>query len=202
MVLTKTYAPPEVDRKEIFRYARCPFAPEEALLDECLAELEGKISYRVCWREFPIARNGDVMDLGFMKVESKSLNKHFAACQSVVLFAATIGIGIDRLTARYSRTVPSKALFFHAIGAERVESVCDAFCRELKAEKAAAGLYTTLRFSPGYGDLPLSMQKDVFGALNCEKLIGLTLNDSLLMAPSKSVTALVGVSDRPCEDCY
>lgn len=49
------------------------------------------------------------------------------------------------------------------------------------------------RFSPGYGDLPLSAQREIFAVLDCGKRIGLMLNDSLLMSPSKSVTAFVGI---------
>ena len=52
----------------------------------------------------------------------------------------------------------------------------------------------TKKIHPGYGDLPLALQKDIFRVLDCPKRIGLTLNESLLMSPSKSVTALIGVS--------
>lgn len=58
-------------------------------------------------------------------------------------------------------------------------------------------MYTRPRFSPGYGDLPINMQKDIFAALDCPRKIGLSLNESLLMSPSKSVTAIIGVSARP-----
>ena len=50
------------------------------------------------------------------------------------------------------------------------------------------------RFSPGYGDLSLEMQRDIFRVLDCPRKIGLTLNESLLMSPSKSVTAIIGIS--------
>ena len=49
------------------------------------------------------------------------------------------------------------------------------------------------RFSAGYGDFPLSAQKEIFGMLDCARQIGLTLNDSLLMSPTKSVTSIVGL---------
>ena len=49
------------------------------------------------------------------------------------------------------------------------------------------------RFSPGYGDLPLQAQRAIFDALQCHKEIGLYLNESLLMSPTKSVTAIVGI---------
>jgi cobalamin-dependent methionine synthase I len=52
------------------------------------------------------------------------------------------------------------------------------------------------RFSPGYGDLPLELQTNLFKVLDCQHFIGLTLNDSMLMSPSKSVTAIVGLRER------
>ena len=55
-----------------------------------------------------------------------------------------------------------------------------------------SGLAVRPRFSPGYGDLPLALQREVFAALDCPRRIGLTLSDSLLMSPTKSVTALIG----------
>ena len=80
-----------------------------------------------------------------------------------------------------------------AIGAERIESLCDVFCEELSQELQEEG-YLTSRFSPGFGDLPLTIQHDVFRVLDCSRKIGLTLNESLLMSPSKSVTAFAGIS--------
>ena len=95
---------------------------------------------------------------------------------------------VDRLIAKYNRISPSKALIFQAIGAERAESLCDLFCDEMKEKYS-----TNPRYSPGYGDLPLDIQRDIFAVLDCPRKIGLTLNDSLLMSPSKSVTAIIGV---------
>ncbi|MBR5296236.1 MAG: Vitamin B12 dependent methionine synthase activation subunit, partial [Clostridia bacterium] len=99
-----------------------------------------------------------------------------------------IGIGLDRLIAKYSRISPSKAILFQGIGSERVEALCDTFCNTFK-EKSK----TFPRFSPGYGDLSLEVQKDVFSLLNCSKNTGIFLNDNLLMTPTKSVTAFMGI---------
>ena len=119
------------------------------------------------------------------------LSKNLKDCSSVIVFAATIGVEIDRLIAKYGRISPSKALVIQAIGAERIEALCDEFCSDIANEKK---MRLTPRFSPGYGDLPLNIQKNIFDVLDCSKRIGLTLNDSLIMSPSKSVTAFVGVS--------
>ena len=85
-----------------------------------------------------------------------------------------------------------------AIGAERIEALCDAFCDKLKAEKSEKGLFLRPRFSAGYGDLSIELQRDIMRALDCGRKIGVTLNESLLMSPSKSVTAIVGISNMHC----
>lgn len=194
----KSYAPPSLDRREILRYAgaRGEEHAFDRLLDECLAELDGKCIYRVCYQEFTIFKADGILDLGFMKTDSKSLCRHLAGCESAVVFAATVGVEIDRLIARYGRTSPAKALFFQAIGTERIEALCELFCEELQKEKDEKGFSLRPRFSAGYGDFPLEAQKEIFSSLDCARKIGLTLNHSLMMSPTKSVTALIGVAKK------
>ena len=75
-----------------------------------------------------------------------------------------------------------------------MEGGCDRLCRRLAEQFPDRQL--TSRFSPGYGDLPLAMQQDVMEALDCGRTVGITLTDSLLMTPSKSVTAIIGMKER------
>ncbi len=131
-------------------------------------------------------------DFGSFAVQSEQLAKNLDSCASVLLLAATAGVGIDRLIGKYGRIAPSKALMFQAIGTELVEAVCDMFSKEYEAEHNCT---LRPRFSPGYGDLPLETQKDIFAVLEPARKIGLTLNDSLLMSPSKSVTAFAGITE-------
>lgn len=182
MIYTKAFDAPPVDRREILRYAGVRGnAPEiEVLLEECISEAASALTYRVCYAEFPITFGGSDIDLGFAKTTSKALRSRLEGCREILLFAATVGIGIDRFIARYAVLSPTKSLLFQAIGAERVEALCDAFS-------------PLPRFSPGYGDLPLELQRDIFAALDCPRKLGLTLNESMLMSPSKSVTAIIGV---------
>ena len=195
-VCTKTYPAPTFDRREILRYTgvRGEVPELEALLEQCIAESEGKLSYKVCWREFPVRRREGVLDLGFAETSSAALERNLTGCDSVVLFAATVGIGMDRQIARYSSLSPAKALLLQALGTERIESLCDVFNEEVTREQAVLGRETRPRFSPGYGDLPLEMQKNIFAVLDCPRMIGLSLNENLMMSPSKSVTALIGVT--------
>ena len=197
IVFTKTYPQPPVDRREILRYMRCGEGEADgdidALLDACLAELLPLLVYKVCWRVFPLRRAQELLDLGFLQTNSRGLARNLQDCEKLVLFAATVGLEPDRPIAKYGRVSPVKALCMQAIGAERIESLCDAFCGELQQKYTAEGLQLKPRFSPGYGDFPLEAQKAVFQALDCPRKIGLSLNDSLLMSPSKSVTALAGL---------
>ena len=194
-VFVRTYCAPDYNKKEILRYAGVSGdAPElNALLQECLDEMAGKLVYRACYREFAVTHYDSYLDLGFIKTESVGLKKNLYGCESIILFAATVGMEIDRLIARYATVSPTKSLMFQAIGAERIESLCEAFCREIAEEKAKIGFQTRPRFSAGYGDFPLEAQKEIFAVLDCSRKIGLTLNQSLLMSPSKSVTAIIGV---------
>ena len=195
---------PPADREEILRYAGCRKAGdgERALLEDCLAQLGTGLRGRVCYERFEVTRLEDgKLNLGFAVTASQNLARQLSGCRECVLFAATVGLEMDRLIARYGAVSPAKGLFFQAIGAERIEALCNAFCAAAAEELSREGRGVTARFSPGYGDLPLGLQRDIFRALDCPRKIGLTLNESLLMSPSKSVTALFGVTDRLGDGC-
>lgn len=192
-VYLKTYRHPPICEKEILRYAGCKSADYELknVLNTCLDEVKSILTYKVCYAVLPVNIADGICDFGSFKVASSGLAKNLNGCEKAVIFAATIGIGTDRLIAKYTRLSPSKAIMLQAIGAERIEALCDCFCDDIKA---TLNVELKPRFSPGYGDCSLYAQKDIFALLGCEKKIGLTLNDSLLMTPSKSVTAFAGIS--------
>lgn len=199
MLRIKTYDEiADFDRDEIFKYMLCRKADDrvKALTEDCIAEISGKLSYRVCYDEIEIKECGDVWNLGFTKTSSLLVNNRLSGCCKIVLFAATIGLETDRLIKRYAMLSPSKALAFQAIGAERIEALCDKFEAEIIKSAAEHGFDTCERFSPGYGDFDIAEQKNIFAYLAPEKAIGLMLNESLMMSPSKSVTALIGIKTR------
>lgn len=195
MVFQKFYNEPPVNKKEVLRYAGCRGAvPEniDALANDCMKECKSSLSYRICYTECPVIFSEETIDFGFAKVKSADLFKNLNGCSSAVIFAATIGLNMDRLISKYSKVSPSRSLVFQALGAERVEALCDLFNEEIKKEALENGFLTCPRFSPGYGDLPLAFQMDIFRILDCERKIGVTLGENLLMSPSKSVTAIIG----------
>lgn len=171
-------------------------AVEEAA-GECIREAMPLLSYKVSYRRFPINIGEDEFSMPFDIMGSKDILKNLSGCDEVVIFAATIGVGIDRLIRKYNHLSPSKALLMQALGAERIEALCDLFNSEIEAEASLCGKRLKPRYSPGYGDLPLEVQRSFFSLLDCTRRIGVTLNESLLMSPSKSVTAIIGI--RPAD---
>ena len=191
-VLTKSYKKIPFCEKEILRYAMCRNGNEQEreLLSSCIEEAEHNFSHTVCYCILPITVSGDVCDFGVFSLNSKSLAKNLEGSSEAIVFSATAGINIDRLIAKYSRIMPSRSVMMHAIGTQQIEALCDAFCKDMENETR---MHTTMRFSPGYGDLSLDVQKDILSLLDTSKRIGVCLNDSMLMSPSKSVTAIVGL---------
>ena len=189
-ILTKTFAPPPLNVQEIARYAGCrELTPTiEQTIRTCFAEVADRLRHTVVYAECPVTVKDGGVDFGAFFVPSGSLQKQLVGCRRAVWFAATVGLELARLITRYGITAPSKALLLQSIGAERIEALCNAFCAFLATDQTIRR-----RFSPGYGDCPLETQHDVFRLLDCPRKIGLTLNESLLMSPTKSVTAVVGL---------
>ncbi len=201
-VYTKIYNAPKLDISEVLRYsgAKEATAELERLIEECVALAWDKLSYKVCYMQVPIEYDGEHIVLGNIKTNSCDLKKNLFGCESAYIFASTVGISLDRLIARLGTVSPAKALILQALGAERIESLCNTFCDEIAAGAKKSGEFTRPRFSPGYGDFALEYQKDIFQALDCSRKIGLSLNESLMMSPTKSVTAIIGVGKVMCEE--
>lgn len=144
-----------------------------------------------------------------MDIQSGALEKNLRGCSEVCLMAATIGFAPDRLAARASAAGQvSRAVMIQAAGAALIEAWCDQVNGIIRQEAAARGKYLRPRFSPGYGDFSLQHQEALFRILDVQKRIGVTLTEHLLMMPSKSVTALIGLSETDercapagCESC-
>ena len=200
------------NEREILRYLGCreQEAPENVaqMIRECERELEAAASPRAVWREYPLSVRGAQIDMTCLQTESRDLAKNLKDCGQVILFAATLGSQVDVLLKRYSRIQMSRAVVMQAASAAMLESWCGRKNGELKEQYLERGLYLRPRFSPGYGDFSLECQRAIFAALALPRRIGVTLTDSLIMAPTKSVTAVIGVSRLPgsctlqgCEAC-
>ena len=206
VIVKQFHSLPAIDKKEVFRYAGGKGELGDtvnSLMDECIQEASSAITGKACAILLSKQR---LFDLLQGEEESLSLKKNLNGCEEVVIFAATIGSGIDTLIRRYGKISVAKSLFFQAIWAERIECVCNCLGSDLAQSHALHGKVVRPRFSPGYGDFSLSAQKILFRILNPEKHLGISLTDSLMILPSKSVTALMGIGNasiasKNCTDC-
>lgn len=126
--------------------------------------------------------------------------------RKVVLMGVTLGREIEMLTRKYSFSDLVRSVILDATASAGVESLANDINDEI--EKIYEPMYLTDRFSPGYGDLPISVQKKFLSLINGEKDLGITTTESGIMIPRKSITAIIGISDkkqprrRPgCENC-
>lgn len=205
--------------------------PDESVLresDRCLEELREAVTPRFVYRQYPIERlftddkqeagagagpgpvsgsdsgtdpEPETLRIAGMKIRSRSLCRNLRDCESAYLMAATLGIGPDRLIARASVARMSRAVILQAAAAAMIEAWCDQVNQRIIEEAEEQGLYCRPRFSPGYGDFSLEHQTDLAQILRIQKEIGVSLTQSLLMMPSKSVTAVIGLSPvkKECE---
>ncbi|MCR4651458.1 MAG: Vitamin B12 dependent methionine synthase activation subunit [Lachnospiraceae bacterium] len=157
-------------------------------------EVIGKIAPKAVYDRFRIELPKEgVIDMPYGRVVSKDLYNNLKGCEEVYIFAATIGAEYDRLVKRSSIRSMANAAVINSIGATAVEELCDMLNEMLRLEALEEGHALRPRYSPGYGDLALENQKGIFSVLLPEKNLSLTLKDNLIMAPEKSVTAIIGI---------
>ena len=140
--------------------------------------------------------------------QGKDVREMLSACHETVLLAATLGADSERMLLRAQTKSAADALILDAVLSAAIEAVCDRMEETLREKLAAQALYLTDRFSPGYGDMPLAQSGQICEVLNAGRSIGLTVSQSGILMPRKSVTAVLGISRtqvlrRPkgCEGC-
>lgn len=191
----------ELDKGEALRYLGVGGAepPEEVLrmVDEAAALLDREGVPRYTYRVFPLEHRGGAPLLGGVGIalEGNSARLMLEECESCVVLAATLGARFDALLRQAQARDMARAVVLDACGSAGVEWACDRAEDELRARFPQRHL--TDRFSPGYGDLPLDLQRPLCAALDAQRRLGLYVTDSRLLNPGKSVTALVGLADRP-----
>lgn len=162
-------------------------------ISKCTEILQKAADPRAVFQRFPIRRT-DALEIAGMEIRSRNLFRNLSGCSEAYLFSATLGIEVDRIIRRAEIVNMSTALFYQAVGAELIEVYADLINEKLRQEAAENGEYLRPRFSPGYGDFPLSFQPDFCRILQLRKELGITLTDTLLMVPSKSITAVIGIA--------
>lgn len=183
-----------ISRREALRYMGISGEISEDLvssLDKNEALLRRGISARCVYTRLALGATASGVRLGDTELESRSLAKALADCGNAYVFAATLGADVDRSIRRASAVSSADGVVLDALASAAIEGVCNMLCKHL-----GDGLVLCPRFSPGYGDLPLGTQSSLLSLLDAQRSIGLCLTASLMMTPSKSVTAIVGIKNK------
>ena len=196
----------KINTEEAFRYLGYGIsAPDEQTAEiaaDCERKLREVIDAKYTYKYFEIDKNdsepGSIALYGTsLRLCGGAIFEHLEGCNGVILFAATLSDGVDRLIRQLSVRSMASAVITDSMASAAVEQVCD--IAEQEIIKEFAGKYTTWRFSPGYGDFPLETQALFLNVLCAQKRIGVNITGGGLMTPCKSVTAVIGVSDYEIE---
>lgn len=167
------------------------------IAEKCEKDLLEKISPKFTYKLFDI----EIQDNGvFLKnppftLIGKDIKEHLEDCSKAVLLSATLGIGIDTLIKQLSISDVTESFIADCIASALIEQVCDEAETEIKQK--IPDMYTTWRYSPGYGDFPITQQEDFLAITDAKKRIGLYLSEGGMLMPTKSVTAVIGLSETP-----
>lgn len=187
-------------RDDALRYLRVRGeAPRELRerVERVLTELSETLPPKHRYRVFPLKQTseGMALDGSAVTLTGELAAKMLSGCDTAVLLACTLGAEFERRLRAMEKRDMGEAAILDACASAWVEHGCD--LAEAEIAERFAPRYLTDRFSPGYGDLPLSLQPAVLAALDAERRLGVHAGESLLMIPTKSVTAILGVSDEP-----
>jgi cobalamin-dependent methionine synthase I len=196
----------KIKREEVLRYLQSSKNLKDKninrLLEELSAEIKDLIKARFLYQKFPIK----ITDSGIqvkgttLTLKGRSIRKHLSNSDEIYIMAATLGTQVDKRIAYYEKVSVTKSMIFDACATTAIEAGCDQVEAEIKEEVLAAGNEDiTFRYSPGYGDLGIEIQKEILRILKASKKIGLTASKYNILLPAKSVTAIIGVISEKIE---
>jgi hypothetical protein len=193
----------EIDRAEVLRYLQTADDLDDQninrLIKESITEIKELINFRYLYQKFPISETEAGVEIKntTLILKGKSIKKHLQNSKAVYLMAATLGAQVDKKISYYEKISVTKSMIFDACATTAIEEGCDQVEAEIKEKVLAAGKKDiTFRYSPGYGDLGIDIQKEFLRILKAPKKIGLTASKYNMLIPTKSVTAIIGVLEE------
>ncbi len=180
----------------------------QEIIDNCEKELLNSITPAYYYSIFNINHEPNKVTLENCNLSliGEDISNHLKDCDKAILFCATLSHGPDKLIRINQVRDMTKSIIIDALASAAIEQICDLIQEEIK--ERFPSLYQTWRFSPGYGDLPLDIQKEFINVLSATKRAGISSTNTNMLIPSKSVTAIIGLSEniipkqkRGCQVC-
>lgn len=199
MVFTKAV---EVNRKAVLRAAGYKDVQPDALaagvMEDAAQGLAKHCTPRWVYRRYTL--EGNVL-CGPTKLAlpGEDIAVHLQGCTGCILLATTLGREADDFLRRAQAQDMTYAFFADLCASTLVEQYADLAEQTIHEQVEKAGEYGTSRYSPGYGDFPLSLQAALLSFLDAGKTIGLTATNTDILLPRKSITAVLGVASHPVQ---
>ena len=159
------------------------------LLDQELEELK-QFSFKYMYKIYTLSKQPLKIKELDLNIDYPDLIDLFDSCDRIVIIACTLGLQLDQQLRYYSKINLTKMTVMDALASSYIEIKCDEYEAKQNFGKR------TFRFCPGYGNVPLELNKNLANALNCSKHIGLTVQESNLLLPQKSMIGLIGLGDE------
>lgn len=189
------------DEKEVYRYLGYKGAtPDEQTLNDIEFArniLEKEVKFKAVYKVFDIKKEEDVKVLGTnLVLLGKDIKSLLLECERCVLMAVTLGQGVDNLLRKLQVTNLNQAIVTDFCASSMIEELCNQFEKQIR-DKFDETIFFTDRFSAGYGDLPLNIQRNFCDVLDAQKKAGLSVSNSGILIPRKSITAIIGLANTP-----
>lgn len=189
----------KTDKSLIYRYLNICGEPDPASserIDTLCGSMEAVLTPGYVFRVFPLMEeeNGFLLGEHGPLLNGHSAKRLLTGCQRAAVLTATLGFAFEKMLSAAQKRDMAEAVILDACASAYIETVADEAEEEIKKR---AGGYLTDRFSPGYGDLPLSLQPELIRLADAEKRLGVHVLDSMLLTPVKTITALIGLAESP-----
>lgn len=207
----------EIDKNEVLRYLQYKGQNIEDdlnnTIDECveltLSTINPRFIYSSCILDSSVEGTIKLKNTNLV-YSSQDIYKLLKDCDRVFVMASTLGVEIERLTRKYSYSDLTKSIIIDSCATTAIEEICNRVQESVNNGLKKEQKTTTMRYSPGYGDLGIENNKGILDVLSAQRNIGVTINDSGIMIPRKSVVAIMGVSElkynnkevkKSCSNC-
>jgi hypothetical protein len=194
----------KIDKDEVLRYLYHKNEPLEknldSLVDSLIKETTDISRPRFIYNIFETEKNnGIILKNTNLILEGKDIARHLEKSEKCAVLCATLGSEIEMKINYYSKTELLKSVIMDACASTLIEALCDNAEDIIKKEAEKSGYFITSRYSPGYGDFDISVQKALLNIIEAPKKIGVTVTSSFIMLPRKSVSAVIGFQTEKTE---
>lgn len=165
-------------------------------LENCKNAILDVLKPKYMYEVFPILREEEEWYVGdhLLALTGSAIKEHLADCEYVALGCATLSEGVDVLIDETQKHDMLHSLLLDSLANAAIEEV------RLDLEKTLSSEYDGFdinwQFGIGYGDLPLSLQKDFLELIHAKENIGVSANDASILVPLKSVSGFIGLKRK------